>query len=275
MALSNTNLLIQMAQLPPTFRGTPQDLADTMVKRMRIVSPSGTNFIFVGDQEPSSNVGPWLRNGTQWWVFDEATKRYVPLDISESETTWFHIGATTPTTSDPPVWIRTEFTPTTVSPSPGRAFGWYVFDGSVWRPFGDIVNSGTTAQRPTNPLDLEMYYDTTISVLIWFERGSWRTISGVPGDIKFVGHTTLDDALLQNPGWSLLGSNNANLRGRYISGATKDQPGSGGTTDLTTAANVPHRAVGEIYGETQGLTGAVPLTIVYPPTVSYYALVKD
>src|SRR5882672_10980042 len=107
MSLQNTNLLVQMAQIPPTFKGTPQDLANTMIRRMRIVSPSGTNFIFVGDTEPTSNVGPWLKGGTQWFVFDATIKRYVPLDISASETKWFQVGNTTPATSSPPVWLKT------------------------------------------------------------------------------------------------------------------------------------------------------------------------
>ena len=95
MALQDTQLVIQMSQIPATFQGTPQDLANIMVRLMKIVSPTGTNFIFVGDTEPTSNVGPWLKNGTQWFVWDEDIKRYVPLDISESETIWFQTGAAT------------------------------------------------------------------------------------------------------------------------------------------------------------------------------------
>ena len=61
MALKSTNLIIEMGPIPPTFQGTPQDLATDMVQRMRIVSPSGTNFIYTGDVEPTSNAGPWLK----------------------------------------------------------------------------------------------------------------------------------------------------------------------------------------------------------------------
>src|SRR5712671_5555471 len=102
--MQDTNLLLQMAPLKATFKGTPQELAVEMVRRSKIVSPSGTNFIFVGDTEPTSDVGPWLKNGTQWWVFNPDTKRYVPQDISESETKWFQMQNSTPISSDPPVW---------------------------------------------------------------------------------------------------------------------------------------------------------------------------
>lgn len=61
MPLQDTNLIIQAGPLPSTFCGTPQELVVAMVRRMKIVSASGTNFIFVGDVEPTSNVGPWLR----------------------------------------------------------------------------------------------------------------------------------------------------------------------------------------------------------------------
>lgn len=278
MALQDTNLLIQAGQLPPTFSGSPQDFFSAMIRRMKIVSPSGTNFIFIGDVEPSSNVGPWLKNGTQWWVYSTSINRYVPLDISASETHWHWTGNNTPGSSTPPLWLRT-ITGATIDTPPttayGRALSWYVFDGSVWRPFESIVNSGTTAERPTNPTSLERYYDATLSVEVWYERGAWRTTTGLPGDIKVVAWPTLDEALLRNPGWSLLGETNASIRGRGVSQATKDGVGSGGTTDLTTDPGVAHRTVGETFGETQGLTAAVPLTVHLPPQIAYWHLVKD
>lgn len=273
MALQNTNLLIQMAPLPATFKGTPNDWAVEMVRRMRIVSPTGTNFIFIGDVEPTSNVGPWLRGGTQWWVFDNDIKRYVPLDISASETKWFQVGNTTPATSDPPVWLKTTKDQTEADPSIGRPISWYVFDGTNWVPFNGIPLSGTTANRPTNAVEFQNYYDTDISVLLWFERGAWRTISGVPGDIKMVAFQTLTEALTRNPGWDVLGASNVAIRGRYTSQATKD-PGATPETDLTTSAGVAHRAAFETYGETDGVQIDPGSTVPYPPTIAFWHLVK-
>jgi hypothetical protein len=248
MALQSTNLLIQMAKIPAAFIGSPQDLADLMIRRMRIVSPSGTNFIFIGDTEPTSNVGPWLKNGTQWWVFDLGTKRYIPLDISASFTASFWAQNSTPPSSNPPVWLKSTLDPTDQNPSHGQPIGWYEFDGTNWVPFSGIVRSGTTAQRPSNPVDFQQYYDTDLVCLIWWERGLWRTVSGVPGDIKYVAFGLLDDALRFNPGWDLFGASNQNIRGRIVMQAVKDTPP--GTTDLTTNANVAHRAAGEVFGET-------------------------
>ena len=151
MPLRDTNLLLQGAPLPVDFAGSPQDLFAEFIRRTKIVSPSGTNFFFIGDTEPTSNVGPWLKGETQWWVWNEDINRYVPLDISESEKQWFHVGASTPTSSTPPVWLRTtqdETTPGAI----GSPIGWYVFDGSFWVAYNSIVNSGTTEQRPGAPV---------------------------------------------------------------------------------------------------------------------------
>lgn len=247
MALQPTNLILQMSQIPPTFIGIPSELAAEMVRRIRIVSPSGTNFIFIGDTEPTSNVGPWLKNGTQWWVFSNDLKRYVPLDITASQVNWYFIGNSTPPNSTPPVWLKTTKDATEADPTHGEPIGWNVFDGANWVPFNSIVLSGTTAQRPQNPANFFQYYDTDISCLIWWERNLWRTVSGVPGDIKFVAWTTLSDALAKNPGWDLYGAANQNIRGRIIMQASANADGS---NPVTVNPGLASRKAGETFGET-------------------------
>ncbi len=133
MSLNATNLFIQSSPLPATFMGTPNDLFTEMIKRMRILSPSGTNFIFIGDTEPSSNVGPWLKNGTQWWVWDPGTKKYVPVDITASFTPAFSVGHSQPTTTNPPVWLQTTSDPTSTNPLGfGEMIRLFMFDGVRW-----------------------------------------------------------------------------------------------------------------------------------------------
>lgn len=275
MALVNTNLFIQMAQLPVTFKGTPQDLAIEMIKRMRIVSPNGVNFIFIGDVEPTSNVGPWLKGGTQWWVWDDATNRYKPQDLSASFTSPYAIGNSTPASVNPPVWLKTTQDATDLAPtSYGDPIGWYVFDGASWIPFNSIVDSGSTSGRPANPADLQQFYDTDIGVLIWWERGAWRTVSGVPGDVKFVTYSTATAALAANPGWALAAVQFPQYAGMAIVSATQD-PGAAPVTNLTPAAGVPAQPQGTING-----TGPQPLqtnnlsTLNYTPTLALWALIK-
>lgn len=273
MSLKATNLYLQMAQLPATFKGTPQELAILMVQRMKILSPNGTNFIFIGDVEPTSNVGPWLKGGTQWYVWDDAIKRYSPLDISASETKWYHIGLTTPTSTPPQVWLKTTKDATDQDPSHGSPIGWYVFNGTSWEPFVGIVLSGPTASRPTTPADYQQYYDTSIAVLLWWERGAWRTISGVPGDVKFVIFETANQALTFNPGWEIFGAANQTFRGRLISQATKDA-GTSPETVLSVGANISQRGALETFGEDNGIKVDGASTLRYPGTIAMWTLVK-
>ena len=93
--LKKTNLVIVAAQLPADFIGDPQDFFSAMLDRMEIRSPSGTSFFVISDTQPSSDSGPWFKNGTKLYVFDPEQGTYVPLDISDSETEWITVSATT------------------------------------------------------------------------------------------------------------------------------------------------------------------------------------
>lgn len=264
-----------MAPIPATFKGTPDQLAAEMVRRMQIVSPSGIAFIFTGDTEPTSNVGPWLKDGNKWYVWNDSTKRYVPEDITDSETTWFHIGRSTPSTSTPPVWLATTQDYSVNAPTYGKPLSWYIFDGTNWVTCNGLVNSGPTANRPPQPTNLEQYYDTSISCLIWWERNLWRTVSGVPGDVKAVVHEKLTDAYLYNPGWQVLGNNSQSWRGRYIGQAAQDSVASGGPTILAVDADVAQRHAHEVYGTTDFVAiDNVLSTVPYPPSIALWTLVK-
>jgi len=285
MAMNRTNLLIQMAQLPATFEGTPAQLGAEMVRRMQVVSPSGTNFIYVGDTEPTSNVGPWLKDGSKWYVWDDSLKRYVPQDITDSATTWYHIGYSTPASGAPPVWLRTTADYSINNPTYGTPIAWYMFNGTAWVVFNDLVLSGPTASRPPGPMPYQQFYDTDIAVLIWWERGMWRTMAGCPGDIKQVVWQTLAEALLRNPGWQVLGNNIQSWRGRTLSQAAKDTPGSGGTTTLVVDAGLGTWAARATWGETDEVSFdthvhppshdvAIASAVPYPPTIAFWTLEK-
>lgn len=83
---------------------------------------------------------------------------------------------------------------------PGVPIGWYSWNGTAWAQMPTTIKSGTTASRPTAD-EGTLYFDTDIDVLLIFERGAWRTVSGSPGDVKFVRRATLAEALTANPGW--------------------------------------------------------------------------
>jgi microcystin-dependent protein len=241
MALKKTNLILKGAPLPVDFEGDLQMLFEAMIERLSILSPVGTNFFVVGDIEPSSDLGPWLKGGTQWWVFSATAGHYVPIDISASLPKFAFFQADDPGTpgdTDPLIWIRTV---------EDRIAGIYGWNGTAWKASGNIPNSGTTAQRPATPGDLEEYFDTDISVLLRFERGAWRTSAGSPGDVKATMAATLAAALTQNPGWSYLGDSDQSIRGRAIGMATKD-PGATPIASFPTDSGISERASGDKAG---------------------------
>jgi hypothetical protein len=115
-------------------------------------------------------------------------------------------------------WFRTD--------NGGNPIGWYGWDGSAWVPLPVVIPSGGTGSRPSSPPDGTVYFDTDISVELIYYGGSWHTVSGSPGDIKFVAGTTLADVLTKNPGWSHY---TAGI-GRVLAGASAD--GSDAETDV-------------------------------------------
>lgn len=147
MALNPTNFLIQASQLPATFVGDPNAFFRAMVERMRIVSPTGVATFVISDVQPQSNQGPWLKGGTQWWVWDEDLKTYVPLDISQSETQWFQTGSTIPTVVDPPVWLKTTSGTTQPGTGNGTPVGWYLYNGTQWVGFTELVAKEVTFDK--------------------------------------------------------------------------------------------------------------------------------
>lgn len=248
MPLQRTNLVIVASQLPPDLEGTPQEFFAAMLERMDIQSPVGTNFFVIGDVEPASNSGPWFKNGTKLYVFDINEGHYVPLDISDSLSAFAFIGPNDPGIpgeNDPLIWFRTVGS---------RPIGWYGWDGNSWEAAGTVPNSGNTANRPTNPLDLEQYWDTDINCLIHWERNQWRTLSGTPGDVKAVTDTVLTAALAKNPGWSLLYDNDESRRGRVIGQASKDV-GLTPESAVSVPTGITQRATQDTFGaETHVLT---------------------
>src|SRR5688572_3081654 len=240
-ALNKTGLVLVAAPLPSDFRGNMQALFAAFVERLQIMSPVGTNFFVVGDVEPETNQGPWLKDGTKWYVFSETEARYIPADISDSLPRVFTVSSEEPAapgTDDATIWLRTDN---------DRVIGWYFWNGLVWRPGGNVPPSGTTALRPSTPQDLEQYFDTDINCLIHYERGAWRTVSGTPGDVKFVTTTTLAEAKTANPGWEYLGESTQSWRGKVLAVASKD-PGGAPVASYLVDANVTQRAPGDTFG---------------------------
>lgn len=251
--MATLTLTVQASALPPNWKGRPQEFLQAIAERLTVVFPEGQSTFVISDTEPSSDQGPWLKGGTQWWVYDEDDKSYVPLDISASETAPYSISDTAPTFESgdtiTPIWIRTKGE---------RGVGVYVWHGDEdgWSPLGP--QRGITANRPSDPLDGEEYFDTTIETKIYWSQsaGEWKTVSGSPGDIKFVKWGTLAEALQYNPGWQEIGQNMADdqVRGRALVPAHTDTGGSP-VVDFTPGAGITGRVAQVQFGsETHTLT---------------------
>lgn len=87
MAVTETQLplTITIAALEVGFRGTPQQLADAIAERIQITAQQTIALISSGATEPTSNIGPWAKNGRTWYYFDDDTGAYVPFIILDSQ----------------------------------------------------------------------------------------------------------------------------------------------------------------------------------------------
>jgi hypothetical protein len=76
----------------------------------------------------------------------------------------------------------------------------FFWNGSAWG--NNFYTTGTTANRPVNPVINTLYFDTDISCFIRYDSQGWTTLDGHFGDIKIVDYPDMTDALLMNPGWA-------------------------------------------------------------------------
>lgn len=241
MAVQRTNLYLRLRAINPNFKGTPQEFAEAIVAAMEIVAPFGITTFVTGATQPTSNQGPWLKDGKEWWVWDDDQSSYIPLTIDSSLPDFYYAQQATPPTNEG-IFIWFKFN------SANEPAGVYFLINGQWTNIAGTPPSGPTADRPTNPYDLQKYYDTDISALIWYERGAWRTVDGVRGDLKYVDAETRADALARNPGWEIFGTgetNNVNYRGKTPAPALKDKNGA---NSLTPPSGVTARSAWELYG---------------------------
>ena len=67
--------------IPSTFEGTPDQFAQALVARLSINASGSLTFYVTGPTAPTYNAGPWLKNGTEWWVWNNTTGAYVPITL--------------------------------------------------------------------------------------------------------------------------------------------------------------------------------------------------
>lgn len=103
------NITVTAAPLPANWMGTPQQLLEWFIENIE-VSVDGSSFV-ISDTQPQGNQGPWLKDGTQWWVWDDDTSTYIPLDLSASVSDEIYIGDIAdgaPDSDTYSLWLQTD-----------------------------------------------------------------------------------------------------------------------------------------------------------------------
>jgi hypothetical protein len=170
-----------------------------------------------------------------------------------------NFGPTTPSPSDQDKpWFKTD--------NLGNPIGWYTWNGSSWVQLPLVAQSGTTGQRPVTGTIGQLYFDTTIKVLLRWNGSTWITADGAPNEVRFVGGSDTAVILTYYPGWVILTA----LAG-YVIGVAGDGTGHGlsnrtagqvvgeETHALTATENGPHTHGYTTYGTLHGTSGANPI----------------
>lgn len=79
---------------------------DALVARLSAESEVEIAVFVTGSVEPASNVGPWLKDGTTWYVWDDVTGSYIP-QILEQASLGYIVGSTEPDHTVYQFWIQT------------------------------------------------------------------------------------------------------------------------------------------------------------------------
>lgn len=79
-----TRLILRFTPFPPGFQGDLSKYNRALIDRIEVLSPYAGLQWQIGGIKPTSNVGPWLNDLGQPFVWDETLKDYKPMDISLS-----------------------------------------------------------------------------------------------------------------------------------------------------------------------------------------------
>lgn len=145
--------------LPVTFRGsplplnqryTPQQFFDAIVARLSLQSDTSFSIFTIGSTPPSTNVGPFLKDGITWYVWDPVSGSYVP-EVIEFRSLRYVASVSAPSQALYTFWIKLN--------GSGKAVGIYYYSGGAWKDvyedaFATIntnltTNYSTTAQMNT------------------------------------------------------------------------------------------------------------------------------
>lgn len=139
-----------------------------MVARMSLVTAQAYALFVKGSTAPTSDVGPWLKNDSEWYVWDPGTAAYVPITLDSASLGYF-IGNAAPNQNIYNFWIETAISG---SPTALKIYyngAWTDVYASAFAPYLTIAAynasiasySTTTAMNAAIAAALTVYSTTT------------------------------------------------------------------------------------------------------------------
>lgn len=117
-------LQFQAAPLPADFTGTPQQFLDAIVARLAVASDESFSVFTIGSTAPTSDIGPWLKNGITWYVWDTGTGTYIP-SVMEFRSLKYIASTTAPDQNIYKFWIELS--------GAGKAIAIKYYSGGAWK----------------------------------------------------------------------------------------------------------------------------------------------
>lgn len=97
---------IAVGSLPEGLDTDPQGLLEAFAARL-IISPSVPWSSFVlGAAQPTSDLGPWAKDGQTWWMWSDTLATYVP-QVLDPLSLQYVVAATDPGAADYTLWFDT------------------------------------------------------------------------------------------------------------------------------------------------------------------------
>lgn len=91
--------------LPVGFNGTPQEVCNALVARLVAEGTDSIAFFVTGSTEPTSNSGPWLKDGEVWYIWDNVTGSYIPQPLDPASIK-IHYGQDEPDPAVYNMWVE-------------------------------------------------------------------------------------------------------------------------------------------------------------------------
>lgn len=218
---------IAVGSLPEGLETDPQGLLEAFAQRL-IISPSVPWSSFVlGAAQPTSDLGPWFKNGQELWVWDDGLATYIPQVIN-SLSLGYAVAASDPGVADYDLWIDTA-TP---------AVKWS--NGAAWT---DIITSRLAAYSTT--VQMNAAIAAAVSGGAYAGQGAFWTRNSIPQDVVFAGPgtqngvVTLDSEEFDPDNCFAASAFTAPANGYYQFNGSLQIETSGGTpTDLDIAGQI-------------------------------------